>query len=149
MSARVRRAGDERCEVPPARDDVRCVAAMRRDFARSRRAFDFPARVARDDSRVGVGVRLRPWAELPRVLEAPAARLRVATPFACMAARARRGFARVCSMLRLVMRPVRRALRLGERRGFGVPREEVERFDVDFPGIALPSFGMKESTNLQ
>ena len=125
---------------------------MRRDFARSRRAFDFPARVARDDSRVGVGVRLRPWLELRRVLEAPVARLRVATPFACIAAFARRGFLRVCSMLRLVMSPVRRALRLGERRGFDEEarvREEDDRFDVDFPGIALPSFGMEESTNLQ
>ena len=40
------------------------------------------------------------------------ARLRVATFLAVIAALARRGFARVCSMLRLVMRPVRRALRL-------------------------------------
>jgi len=57
-SARVRRAGDVRWDVPPARDEVRCVAAMRREFFRSRRAFDFPARVARDDLRVGVMVRL-------------------------------------------------------------------------------------------
>lgn len=73
------------------------------------------------------------------------ARLRVATCFAFIAALARRGFARVCWMLRLVMRPVRRALRLTERRDFA----EEDRFELCLAAIVFPSISMKETTSLQ
>lgn len=87
------------------------------------------------------------------------ARFRVAMPFACIAALARRGFSRVCWMLRLVMSPVRRAVRLVDLRDFAEEppvreeredREEEDRFDVDAAAIVFPLvFRVKESTNLQ
>ena len=81
------------------------------------------------------------------------ARLRVATCFAFIAALARRGFARVCWMLRLVMRPVRRALRLTERRALRLTERrdfaEEDRFELCLAAIVFPSISMKETTSLQ
>jgi hypothetical protein len=147
---------DERRPAVLLRDDVRWRVAAFFDPARSRRAFERPARVSLEDWSVGVAVRLRERladcrrevdgaVERLRVAEpaerlrvaAVADRLRVATPVERFALRARRGCLASSRRLRLVLRPMLRVERLR------VPAERVrlrddERFDLDVSAIAFP-----------
>jgi hypothetical protein len=135
---------DERRPAALLRDDVRCRVAAFFDPARSRRAFERPARVSLEDWSVGVAVRLRErLADWRREVEvaverfrvaAAAERLRVATPVERFALRARRGC--FASSLRL-RRPMPRVERLREA-AERVRLRDDERFDLDVSAIAFP-----------
>jgi hypothetical protein len=137
---------DERRPAVRLRDDVRCRVAAFFEPARSRRAFERPARVSLEDWSVGVAVRLRErFAACRREVDvaverlrvvAAAERLRVATPVERFALRARRGCFASSLRLRLVLRPMPRVERLREA-AERVRLRDDERFDLDVSAIAF------------